>query len=239
MGFKTLEQRYKTVPLFLLSLYALIIFVYLLVLVQIMKLFREAYPQDYEKIKVKFISFLIFYEIFIMFRAVDYYLRQYGKYEFEHFNGIYRGTELSYYIIELIFIALLSYVGYKNMKNENNQEISDSIPRGISQNVRNSFMAFSDNSLIKEENSDIDNSHKFDDANFGKINPSIRLTNDSGHSKNNQCTNYHDINFSKYEKTRSYSKQDVNAYIAANDKIVLQNFKNTENHFNGQSPYKF
>ena len=102
----------------MLSLYALIILVYLLVLVQIMKLFKEAYPQDYEKIKVKFISFLIFYEIFIMFRAVDYYLRQYGKYEFEDsngFNGIYRGTEISYYIIELIFIALLSYVGYKNM----------------------------------------------------------------------------------------------------------------------------
>ena len=100
-------------------------------------------------------------------------------------------------------------------------------------------MAFSDNSLIKEENSDIDNSHKFDDANFGKINPSVRYTNDSGNHQNNHGTNYHDINFSKYEKTRSYSKQDVNAYIAANDKIVLQNLKNTENHLGGQSPYKF
>lgn len=149
-----MEQRYKTVPIFLLILYVVIIIIYLPVLVQIMRLFKEAYRDTYEVIKVKFVSFLIFYEVFIIFRAVDYYLRQYGKYEFENFDTAdfnqYRGSELMYYIIELIFIALLSYVGYRNMKNENNQDVPDSSIKNIPQNVRNSFMAFSDNSMIKE-----------------------------------------------------------------------------------------
>ena len=56
-----------------------------------------------------------------MFRAIDYYWRQFGKWK-----TINRYAEISYYIFELVFITLLSYVGYKNMKNENNQEVKDS-----------------------------------------------------------------------------------------------------------------
>lgn len=191
-----LEQTYKTMPLFLLVLYGLVIIVYFLVLVQILKLFKEAYPKSYEVIKVKFISFLVFYEMFIMFRAIDYYWRQFGKWK-----AINRYAEISYYIFELVFITLLSYVGYKNMKNENNQEVKDS-GKGIPQNVRNSFMAFSDNSMIKDIEEDDDFNNNFDPSNFGNINPSQRLTNES--RKSNHM--HHELNFSHNERVRSQSK---------------------------------
>lgn len=79
-------------------------------------MFKIAYKDTYKEIKNKFIVFLVFYELFIIFRAVDYYMRQYDLYQFN--SKMHRYTEVSYYVIELMFIAFISYVGYKNKQND-------------------------------------------------------------------------------------------------------------------------
>ena len=80
-------------------------------------MFKKAYKETYEEIKYQFMAFLIFYELFIIFRAIDYYMRQYDRYEFDD-QKTYRKVEIWYYVSELLFIAFISYVGYKNLKND-------------------------------------------------------------------------------------------------------------------------
>ena len=55
-GFKTPIEKYKTVPLFLLFLYIIVIFVYLPVIVKILIMFKKAYKETYEEIKYQFMG---------------------------------------------------------------------------------------------------------------------------------------------------------------------------------------
>ena len=104
-------------------------------------MFKIAYKDTYKEIKFKFILFLFFYEGFIIFRAIDYLMRQYDLYSLERSSYWHRVTEVTYYVMEIIFITFISFVGYKNMKNNQKTNVPENFD--IEQNVRSSFMAFS------------------------------------------------------------------------------------------------
>ena len=128
LGFATTLQTFKTIPVFLLVLYSSLIFMYLPVLVKILGLFRIAYPEDYNLIKIKLRSFLIFYELFLLLRAIDYYFRTWVKYKV-----IYRWAEISYYVLEMSLIVMTTYTIYKNIQSENDDRAS--------RNLKSSFLS--------------------------------------------------------------------------------------------------
>lgn len=75
------------------------IFMYLPVLVMILRMFKIAYPEDYMLIRFKLNAFLIFYEIFLLTRTIDYGYREWIEYE-----SYGRWTELIYYMLEMMLI---------------------------------------------------------------------------------------------------------------------------------------
>ena len=146
-GFDNWNDQYFTVPIFLVVLYTSLIFSYIAVMTNILRMFRITEPMLYKEINTKLMSYLIFYIVFLSFRSFNYTYVQY-------FNFQSRLCEILYYISELIMITLISYIGLKNLEQENKQG-GPNLKKSF-QNVRNSFLHFANenerSNLIRNKN---------------------------------------------------------------------------------------
>lgn len=88
------------------------------VMINIIQMFKVTYPDLYQMIYKKLIIFLLLYVIFLTYRSFSYYYVH-----FVDFDG--RENEIIYYISELMLIGMISYIGLKNLQNQNNELTED------------------------------------------------------------------------------------------------------------------
>jgi hypothetical protein len=111
-GFSTPGRFFFTMSAVLTLCYTMMVFIYLPVLSKIMRMLSKAYPVLYKDVKVKLIVFLFIYEIFLSFRAFNFYM-------FEFTDEVSsRWMEINCYISEIFMISIVSYIGLKNSESE-------------------------------------------------------------------------------------------------------------------------
>jgi len=111
-GFSTPGRFFFTMSAVLTFCYTMMIFIYLPVLTKIMRMLSKAYPVLYKDVKVKLYVFLCVYEIFLSFRAFNFFM-------FEFTDEVSsRWMEISCYISEIFMISIVSYIGLKNSESE-------------------------------------------------------------------------------------------------------------------------
>ena len=72
-GFADVKQAHYVISCMLLALYISIIVAYVAILLKMRKLFKEAFPNNYKEIRLRFFMIFIIYEAFLGFRAAIYY----------------------------------------------------------------------------------------------------------------------------------------------------------------------
>lgn len=72
----------------------------------------KAYPVLYRDVKCKLVLFLVVYEVFLSFRAFNYFMFEFSD------QVSSRGMEIICYISEIFMISIVSYIGLKNTETE-------------------------------------------------------------------------------------------------------------------------
>jgi len=72
-GFADVRQAHFTISCVLLTLYVSVILAYIAILVKMRKLFKAAFPNNYQVIRFRFLVIFVIYEAFLGFRSGSYY----------------------------------------------------------------------------------------------------------------------------------------------------------------------
>jgi len=76
-GFEDAAGTFYTISALLLTIYSSLIIVYFYVMWRIMTMLQTAYPDLYKQSRLKLIIFMLVYESFLLFRALNYYFFEY------------------------------------------------------------------------------------------------------------------------------------------------------------------
>lgn len=112
-GFSSWSKIFFTISIFEEVIYWVALLVILPVMIKILVMFKYAYCDLYEIVKCKMITFIIFYEIFLSYRAIAYGLLQFFK-ESIRGTGWYTFLRIMDYTSELILISSISFISLKN-----------------------------------------------------------------------------------------------------------------------------
>jgi hypothetical protein len=153
---------------------------YMPLLLKILHLFKVTYPEDYMLIRWKLILFLSFYEIFLVMRTLEYGYRQWFQ-----FHSSYRWTEVSYYFLEMMLIAMITYIVHRNLQAENEEDGSG--------NLKSSFFSTRDKEGSKKLSRSVSHHDSARVPSFGF---------------ENIIDKRETINFSHYKNTTIRSKND-------------------------------
>ena len=82
-------------------------------MIKILVMFKYAYCDLYEMVKVKMILFILFYELFLSYRACAYCLLQFFNESLEN-TGWYTILRICDYVSEIGLIASISFISLKN-----------------------------------------------------------------------------------------------------------------------------
>lgn len=107
----------------LFGMYVYVALLYFIILFRVSVQFKKAYPELYKSIRCKLYTFFFFYESFIVYRVYTYIQMQMGYViiptkDMPNLSFFKRHEEVTFYILQLVFISFLSFVGYKNGQNE-------------------------------------------------------------------------------------------------------------------------
>ena len=85
-------------------------------MLKITRMLKAAYADLYLEIKTSMLIFLVVYEIFLSFRAYNYFMYSFYDIVEEKLHWM----EFKCYVAELFIISLVSYIGYKNKQDNEN-----------------------------------------------------------------------------------------------------------------------